>query len=112
MSKAKSATEVLKAAKWILENIGWIQGADKQINSLGVPTGFCSVGAIRAVETTTAFEYDSPYLDRDSSIRGQAFRRLCKVMNGRAILFNDVRGRTKQQILKAFDQAIKEVSDE
>lgn len=61
MSKAKTTTEVLKAAKWMLENVGWSQGTSYR-DANGAPAFFphrdlsviksmCLVGAFNLVDT-------------------------------------------------------------
>lgn len=94
-TKAKTVTEVLKAAKWILENVGWCQYRYSKANKNGKLTAFCVAGAIESVNA-----------DWDLIIKAETT--LGKVVGEDYIPnWNDVKGRTLPQVLKAFDKAIK-----
>jgi hypothetical protein len=96
MRKAKNGTEVLKAARWMLDNIGWVQNHYRQDDSTGKAIGFCAVGALETVKT------------KKYGATNSAFKRLRAVVDhGLIVEFNDAPGRTKQEVLNAFDQAIK-----
>ena len=108
--KAKSVKEVLIAAKYLLKNVGWCQKyyAKKHDRGLWINLytdlkdqfsseeakeiiGFCSVGAIRAVEAT------------EIGLKTSAIAKLPGILAD----WNDDPSRTKKQVLAAFDQAIK-----
>lgn len=96
---ARNSTQVLKAAKWIVENVGWCQGEYSTFKN-GKENAFCVEGAMRAVEVGTNF-----------SARHIALARLEKTihdMTGKSsmIAFNDDKKTTKQMVLQAFDRAI------
>lgn len=94
-TKAKTVTEVLKAAKWMLENVGWCQGTYVKNNNAGKITAFCAAGAIETVNA-------------DVSLIDKALNRFGKVVGeGYIPNWNDASGRTLPQVLKAFDKAIK-----
>ena len=96
--KAKNATEVLIAAKWIIENVGWCQGMLVKQDYRLTPVAFCPMGAINYVETID-FKHNleaRSILDRAAGLVGIAY-------------FNDQPYTTKEMILNLFDQAIKEL---
>lgn len=95
MSKAKTVKEVLIAAKWMLEHVGWIQGKYMEKGADGNPIAFCASEALNRVIPT----------NRD--LRDRAQYLLSLHMDGGSIIgFNDDLGRTKEQVLAAFDKAI------
>ncbi len=110
---AKTVKEVLAAARWMLENVGWCQGEfaksqdktvwmgryttlEEAVQGAGVETVdcFCSLGAINAVEA-------------DSSIKRLAEENLSTAIGGSILRWNDNPKRTKKEVLKSFDKAIK-----
>ena len=115
--KAKSVKEVLIAAKYLLKNVGWCQEyyAKKHDRDLWINSnsdlkdqftsqeakeiiGFCSIGAIRAVEATDV----KTKLDAIEAIRSvipPSYRTITS--------WNDFSDRTKEQVLAVFDRAIK-----
>lgn len=94
-NKAKTVTEVLKAAKWMLENVGWCQGQYSKYNKQGKLTAFCAAGAISHVVT-------------DYELRLKAQDQLSAAIKEAYIPhWNDDPKRTLPQVLKAFDKAIK-----
>jgi hypothetical protein len=116
MSKAKSVKQVLKAARWILTHLGWTQSAyfrDKEGNALvcafidpvdhqrrspEVPDQLgscCMVGAIELVETTPR-------------LRAETIAYLSPRMSPNIGPWNDMQGRTKEEVLTVLEQAIKE----
>jgi hypothetical protein len=96
MNKAKNSTEVLKAAKWILENVGWTKGQSRLTNDAGKYIAFCAYGAVGMVEADN-------YIDRDL-----AMKRLHDVApGGDMVVFNDYKKTTKKMVLNKFDKAIK-----
>lgn len=97
---AKNSTEVLKAAKWILENVGWAQAVyEKHEGDVfsGKVIAYCAEGALDAVETV------------HFTTRLRAYKRLEKAIGGgKSIVgFNDHKKTTKKKVLNAFDRAIK-----
>lgn len=99
MSKAKNSTEVLQAAKWMLENIGWIQGQNIAYKYSGQEyrkiVGFCSVSAINYTEVL------------NTASRQLAYNYLHKIVGEPVAAFNDRPKRTKKEVIEAFDKAIK-----
>ena len=108
MSKANSAKEVLIAAKWIIENVGWCQRSSAKdidgltvIDFLNVPGHcYCAYGAATVVDT-------------DDIHRREAMRLVSKnipdttgVVVWNIINFNDDSKTTKEKVIKAFDKAI------
>lgn len=105
--KAKTSTEVLQAAKWILENVGWFQGnwsySDPQS---GEEVAFCALGAINKVED-------------GGQNKALAKTRLMEALPKKAkreyanrswrdiATFNDDKKTTKRMVLALFDRAIK-----
>lgn len=105
--KAKTAKEVLIAARWIIENVGWCQNAyykdangETGWNFINPPVSVscaCASGAIYFVEA-------------DSELHVAALNILFKNIPpiGTTISgWNDQPGRTKKQVLAAFNKAIK-----
>lgn len=107
MSQATTVKEVLIAAKWILENHGWCQGyyrknaEGQDIYTLDGAVCFCSIGAIMAVETA---------VETTDRLAEKATKLLDKASGSNVVFWNDMPGRTKKQVLKVFDQAIKEAT--
>lgn len=99
--KAKTSTEVLQAAKWILENVGWSKRAFTKTNSQGKIIGVCASQALYSVEV----EGNSP-----EYIRGEARRRLETAMGTDIIGFNDRRKTQKRDVVRAFKKAIEKGS--
>lgn len=105
MSEAKTVKEVLIAAKWILENVGWCQGDSKKYASGEgwsrpfVPVAFCSLGSIDAVEKT-------------GHMLGEMAREQLRltIQSNYIAEWNDNQYRTKEQVVEAFDKAIKRAS--
>ncbi len=94
MRKAKNSTEVLKAAQWMLENVGWIKGHSVKRDDQNKIIGFCSIGALYHVET-------------NRTVRQLAEARLGDAMGGSIISFNDADETTKRKVINAFKRAIK-----
>lgn len=111
--KAKTVKEVLVAARWIIENVGWCQwhfakSGDKEVwmgrrttiekaaQEAGVSKVdcFCALGAINAVEA----DYD---LKRSAAVV------IDNHTGGSVSTWNDTDGRTKEEVLDLFDRAIK-----
>ena len=108
MSKAKTVKEVLIAARWILENIGWCQDASaKRENGTSIQGSFfiepghcyCASGAIDIIDT------------HHNSLKSHAARLVdeaARSLTGLSIIAcNDMPGRTKKKMLEVFDLAIK-----
>lgn len=113
MSKAKNATEVLQAAEWIIDNIGWTQYASFR-DKIGLSIGgeasteldkrfyhsvasVCLTGAINLVNASKAS-------------KAEALARLrldINIDDGALMDFNDEPGRTKEQVLAVVQEAIK-----
>lgn len=94
MSQVKTIKEVLTAARWMIDNIGWCQNKSSTQDQNGKYTGFCSVGAIWQVEA-------------DFTVKQYTFRFMEQHIPGGLIAFwNDQPGRTKTQVLNQFDRMI------
>jgi hypothetical protein len=110
MSQVKTVKEVLVAARWIIDNIGWCQGAfARTTDGRGIFVNFretkaaayCSVGAICVVEKS------------DRALENQAYSLLKEVIGFSNDFWqmgipgwNDNSYTTKQRVLEVFDQAI------
>jgi hypothetical protein len=90
MRKAETVKEVLIAARWILENVGW-----RQLGRINYPRDYtgprCAVAAILSVETLDGLHDKA---------------RAC--LPGDIVSIND-RG-TKEQVFAVFDKAIAKAS--
>jgi hypothetical protein len=97
MSKAKNSTDVLKAALWMLENVGWTKHQSYELDDMGMGkyVGFCSLGAIDKVEADPLFKDEA--VDRLRKTVGHYY--VCD--------FNDNDHTTKQMVVAAFKKAIK-----
>lgn len=95
--KAKTSTEVLQAAKWILENVGWTRKQFTKTNGKGKVVGVCASQALYSVE-----------IDNDTYgyIRGEARRRLEEVIGNDIVGFNDRPSTKKRDVVRAFKKAI------
>jgi hypothetical protein len=109
--KAKSIKEVLIAARWILDNVGWCQNTYTKNKSgisndtpgnmidLNNVSAACLLGAVHLVET-------------NSMIRSKAFNmindRLYNIEGRYSLSWNDDPRRTKDQVLFFLDKIIKE----
>ena len=99
--KAKTVKEVLVAARWIQDHLGWSQGHAHR-NAAGNPAwinndirSVCLWGAISLVES------------EDDNLKYQARWAISQAVDSsNAVAWNDTPGRTKQQVLEAFDKAI------
>ena len=94
-TKAKNVNEVLKAAKWMLENVGWCQGNYTKYDGAGKPIGFCAAGAIEQVNAD--YKLIDKALTQFGTVVGESY----------IPSWNDKKERTLPQVLKAFDKAIK-----
>jgi hypothetical protein len=96
---AKNSAEVLQAAKELLISVGWCQGSSGPSDSFtGKNTAYCVLSAIGAVHIDS--------LAKGSPMQ-EAFERMRAVIGTRYLFkWNDVEGRTKEEVLAAFDKAI------
>lgn len=109
-SKAKTVREVLVAAKWIIENVGWCQeyyATDAEGNyaiyDSKAACHFCPEGAVNAVLCDKMVRYEAiDLLDRLVPAR-----LIDKDADSNIVIYNDTPGRTLKQVLKTFDVAIK-----
>ena|SRR5690606_11551681 len=90
-----SAIDVLRRSRELIEEFGWIQG-----NYGSKEVGFCSAGAICECEGEG---FPEPAVEDacdafDDAVDGDGYYG--------TVSFNDAPGRTKEEVLKMFDQAI------
>jgi tetrahydrodipicolinate N-succinyltransferase len=102
-NQAKTVVQVLKAARWMLENVGWNQHQNAVVQYVGDDEGcqevyksFCAFGAISHVEKPGHRLTDAAIARLQSHIGGNSI-----------VLWNDAKNRTKDQVLDLFDKAIK-----
>jgi hypothetical protein len=101
---AKTVKEVLIAAKWMLENVGWCQKTFRKYSTSGESPScaFCSFGAIINVN------YGSPGLiDKALAVLSKSI----DTASGSITIWNDDPKRTKSQVLAVFDKAIASVQE-
>jgi len=107
-NRAKTIKEVLVAAKWMIENIGWCQEDLVIYDRNNNEEAFCATGAI---------SYVNGYGER-SIVKDNAIRVLANAIDGYQIHdtttcldtivnFNDWSETTKNKVLSKFDKAIK-----
>lgn len=104
MTRARTPREVLIAARWIIANVGWTQGANAtDVHGRGVPIDsklaarFCSLGAIDVTEV----EYSIVSKEKTKDLLRQFLLPYSDIVS-----FNDTPGRTKAEVLAVFDLAI------
>lgn len=98
MKPLKTVRGVLQHARNLIANVGWTQGIGHEEDRKGNATCYCMYGAI----------LDTPTVVKVNSIRAMALGLLQKSTGSWSITqWNDVKGRTKKQVLAAFDKAIK-----
>lgn len=99
MNKAKNVREVLLAARWMLKHVGWQRGEFASFDPVsGRPVAFCAIGALMRVEKENPEDYS------------RALSELFLHIGCRIPTWNDTPGRTKEEVLAAFDQAIERIS--
>jgi hypothetical protein len=104
-NKANSVKEVLIAAKYLLENIGWCQGDFSNYQD-GKPVSFCMLGAINHVEVS-----DFELIWEAKSLLSQT---ILKNISEPGIIsdWNDKPARKKKDVIKLFDKAIRKLDKE
>jgi hypothetical protein len=107
VSQANTVKEVLIAARWMIENVGWCKGIYTQYPAditLGAPNprpcAFCATGAIYHVEAEAGLRSAAEsFLERSLGVYSVP-------------TWNDYPETTKEQVLQAFDLAIGSVYHE
>jgi len=100
-----TTAELLRRAKSLLEERGWTQGVYARVGDRPChpwadnPTSFCSAGAVMAASQCVA-------QDGYSHLAEKAVIALQGAIGGTVAFFNDAPGRTKDEVLAAFDRAI------
>jgi hypothetical protein len=104
-NKANSVKEVLIAAKYLLENIGWCQG-HFSLHQDGKPVSFCMLGAINAVEV-----WDIELTWEAKILLSQT---IFKNISDSQMLsdWNDKPARKKRDVIKLFDKSIRKLDKE
>lgn len=110
MSKAKSVKEVLIAARWIIDNVGWCQlsyfqtkngdrlswSVIRDLLTNSDIRAVCAIGAIQLVDTDTDVEL----------LQFDAENLLNEMVGCHVVFWNDDASRTKQEVLDLYDRAI------
>lgn len=103
MSKEQSLKDTLVEARSLIQDVGWTQGTYATYAEGNKVIGYCALGALSATHA-------------GPEIRHDAIMRLSKQTvqyNGSDIVsYNDAEGRTKEEVLAVFDQAIESVTNE
>lgn len=89
---ATTVKEVLIAARWIQNRLGWCQGRRYEYDD-GRKVACCMLGAVEFVVTTT-------------SLQDEAVEELRTTVENSVASFNDTVARTKCDVLEAFDDTI------
>jgi len=97
--KAKTDKEVLKAAEWMITNIGWCQYRPAMYNGDHVPMAFCLTGAIQFVEASGTIKAAARELLRTALAIHEP------EMHGSIIGFNDSPGRHRDEVVKLLKRA-------
>lgn len=93
----KEARQILKEAKRLLIEVGWVKRQYRKWNRKGEITGYCSIGAISSAANDTIHQ-------RGYAVARQA---LNDAIGGSIINFNDAGKTKKEDVLNAFDEALK-----
>lgn len=102
MGKELTVKEVLQHAKEILETNEWHQGSLCKYAD-GQPYSFCMLGALSKVKIAINTSTDD---FSTCSTRRAATDIIFSIIAGPLALWNDASGRTKEEVLRVFDQAI------
>lgn len=94
--KAKTVTEVLIAARWILDNVGWCQKMTNLYQS-DKHSAFDIIAALGEVETNSNALFYNAYNRLKLSLSNPCIN---------LIVFNDDPTTTKEMVLALFDRAI------
>lgn len=103
MNQAKDSTEVLKAALWIIDNVGWVKGTFHKEDW----TGFCALGAINMVDATPVNKYEAKMrLVKlvPNKYLGEGL--MTSIPVSRIANFNDHPKTTKKKVINLFKKAI------
>ena len=90
---AKNVREVLIAAKWMLENVGWHKGSFVRYKK-HKPISFCLAGALENVYAS------------ERILISQAVGVLWNIIKDNVVHYNDSPQTTKEDILALLDKAI------
>lgn len=106
MRKAKTAKEILIASRWLLVNHGWCRFYQHAIvKAMGHDKhSFCALGALLIVEKK--FSYYEAY-DKLVDALPSDYNFLLSDRGAHLAEWNDDYRRTKEQVIKLFDRAIK-----
>ncbi len=102
MNKIKNSTDILRAAKQLLIDVGWVKGRSTKRDKSGKIIGYCATGAVSNVANGNLNNSLFPQRDR-------AIARLNKASGNKylsVVGFNDHPHTSKKQILAVFDRAI------
>lgn len=108
MSKARSVLEVLVATRWILQNVGWVQGQyHKYVD--GEIIGVCLMSALRLVDTQ--------HVNHQIQARGLLYQDIeaeaVDIDETFALgSWNDQKGRKKEDVIALLTQIINGLTDE
>jgi len=120
--KARTVVDVLKAARWMIENIGWTQFSDFR-DSKGRPIigesrlqcvskirSMCLMGALNLVEKEDIRYYHITSMRKkvERAIQKVCPRWFANTSNTSISNFNDDPDRKKEDILRVLDLAIKD----
>jgi hypothetical protein len=114
MSESQTVRDLTRARDKIAQH--WIQGAEV-VPLGGGKNGYCSIGALRfsiledygLTRREAAPQHLFDRVDHDAEVLVTAINELHPELYGNydVIDFNDVTGRTQEEILEVFDRAIK-----
>lgn len=102
MNKANSAKEVLIAARWIIDNVGWCKNTfQKYGKNSNVPVAFCLDGALNNVDAS-----DSLRISAKNLVRNNLPRPFKRNYSG-VWVFNDDKKTTKRKVVNFLTEVIK-----
>lgn len=106
MSKPRSAKGVLKAARRLITESGWIQGNLWQTDATGEKTAFCALGALQEVDTPYELEAKKYLIRAIRATKGGIFQRYVDLPSNEIWRFNDHFTTEKEDVIAVFDAAI------
>jgi len=100
---ASSPKEVLIAAKYIIDHLGWCQGRMYKYDK-NLITHVCAYGALHLVQVRS-------YLDKSNAIRLLSNFLSKNTKSSGISAFNDTPGMTKDKVSKMFGKVIKSIKN-
>lgn len=98
-TKIKTGTDVLRAAKQLLIDVGWVKNQSYKTDGHGKKTAYCASGAVGFTGGSNDFKARLRAHARLNKVAGKKF-------HFSIVSLNDHPHTSKKQVLAAFDRAI------